>query len=78
MRDLMLKHNGILGLMSCNKTAQIIAKTSTSLQLSVSNMLTGVNFPIYFRYRGLIQHWTLLFDADGCVCTTGRTTVCEV
>jgi len=31
----------------CNKTTQIIAKTSTSLQLSVSDMLTHVNFPTF-------------------------------
>jgi len=31
----------------CNKTAQIIAKTSTILQLSVSDMLTLVNFPTF-------------------------------
>ena len=43
MRDLVLKYNGIFGLI--NKTAQIIAKTSASLQLSVSDMLTHANFP---------------------------------
>jgi len=30
-----------------NKTAQIIAKTSTSLQLLISDMLTHVNFPTF-------------------------------
>ena len=30
----------ILGLISCNKAAQIIAESSASLQLSVSDMLT--------------------------------------
>ena len=35
MRDLMLTYDGILGSISCNKTAQIVAKTSSSLQLSV-------------------------------------------
>ena len=43
MRDLVLTYNGIFGLI--NKTAQIIAKTSASLQLSVSDMLTHANFP---------------------------------
>jgi len=31
----------------CDKTAQIIAKTSTSLPVSVSDMLTYVNFPTF-------------------------------
>ena len=31
----------------CNKTAQIIANTSTSIQLSVSDMLTRVNFTTF-------------------------------
>jgi len=43
----------------CNKTAQITAKTSTSLQLSVSDTLTHVNFPTFAvadpRYGGLIR-----------------------
>jgi len=59
MRDLVLKYNGILGLISCNRTAQIIAKSSTSLQLSVSDTLTHVNFPTFAkaesRYGGLIR-----------------------
>ena len=57
MRDLMLKYSGIWGLI-CDKTALIIAKTSTSLQLSVSDMLTRVNFPTFamadLRHGGLI------------------------
>jgi len=43
----------------CNKTTQIIAKTSTSLQLSVSDMLTHVNFPTIAMadlcYGGMIR-----------------------
>ena len=43
MRDLVQKYNGILGLiLSQNSTNH--CKTSTSLQLSVSDMLTHVNF----------------------------------
>ena len=53
------KYNGILGLILYKKTAQITAKTSTSLQLSVTDMLTHVNFPTFTtvdtRYGGLIR-----------------------
>ena len=41
----MLTYNGIWAPF-CNKTAQAIAKTSTSSQLSVSDMLTHVNLSI--------------------------------
>jgi len=54
----MLTYNGIWARF-CNKTAQAIAKTSTSSQLSVSDMLTHVNFPTFAmadpRYGGLIR-----------------------
>jgi len=47
------------GLDFVQKTAQITAKTSTSLQLSVTDMLTHVNFPTVTtvdpRYGGLIR-----------------------
>ena len=46
MRDLVLKYNRILGLIF-NETAQITAKTLTSSQLSVCDMLTHVNFPTF-------------------------------
>jgi len=36
-----------LGLDFVTKTAQITAKTSASLQLSVDDMLTHVNFPTF-------------------------------
>ena len=57
-QDLMIKYNGILAWF-CNKTALIIAETSTSLQLSVGDMLTRVNFPTFTMvdpcYSGLIR-----------------------
>jgi len=56
MSDLALKYSGILGLISRNKTAEIIAESSTSLQLSVSDMLTHVNLSTFAvadpRYGG--------------------------
>jgi len=58
MRDLLLKYNGILGLI-LSKTALIIAETSSSLQLTVIDVLTYVNFPTFAmadrRYGGQIQ-----------------------
>jgi len=39
MRDLVLKYSGILSLILSQNITQIIAKTSTSSQLSVSDML---------------------------------------
>ena len=60
MRDIVLKYNGIF---CSSNLAQIIAKTSASLQLSVSDMLTLVKFPTFtvadLRYLccgGLIGH----------------------
>jgi len=49
-----------LGLDFYNETAQIIAKTSNSLQLSVSDMVTHVNFPTFAmadpRHGGLVRN----------------------
>jgi len=44
------------------KTAQIIAKASTSLQLSVCDMLTHVNFPTFAMSIGGPSLWRA--DAD--------------
>jgi len=57
MQDLVLKYNGLL--VDFVTKPQIIAKTSTSLQLSVSEMLTHVKFPTFamadLRYGRLIH-----------------------
>jgi len=55
----MLKYNGLLGLILSQNSTQIIAKTSTSLQISVSDMLTHVLTSLYFLYGG-----PLLWRAD--------------
>jgi len=48
----MLKYNGLLGLILSQNSTQIIAKTTTSLQISVSDMLTHVLTSLYFLYGG--------------------------
>ena len=59
MRDLMLKYNGISGEILQQNSTNHCKKTSTRLQLSVSDTLTHVNFPTFAmadpRYGGLIR-----------------------
>jgi len=47
-RDLVLNYSGILDLiLLCNEAVEIVARTPTSLQLSVSDVLAPVNFPAF-------------------------------
>ena len=57
----MLNYSGILDLiLLCNEAVEIVARTPTSLQLSVSDVIARVNFPAFAvadRRRGGSSLW---------------------
>ena len=48
----------------CSKTEPVIAKTSNSLQLSVSDMLTHVNFP---SFAMVVPHFAVDVTVTLCI-----------